>query len=327
MKKILILILLFISLNIHSQSNELREVTLSPNEKLIAFTYYADNVLDVFIYDLEKNSIVRITNSSSLDFDQQYKTDLNWIDNEKLILISKHNGLAQQYILDIKTNTFELESSSSDNEYFLEYSKINNSTYYASSRKGREPAIFSKTIGEKNEKKISKGNANCMLTSISPDGKYLSYKEMPIGKPHLISLENEKEINLNLPQKNTSIQRWSSSSDKFIYKHSYFKENKDKYYVDIKLYDLNTHTPTDITTGINYMFGELWSPCGKYFYTLLDKSYLLDFETNTKKEYNIIGTPISFMDNCNSVLFVEKQRIFIFNLMDDSIREIINENN
>ena len=220
--------------------NELREVALSPNEKLIAFTYYIEKVLDVFIYDLEKDSIVRITNSSDLNYDQQYKTFLNWVDNDRLIFISKHNGLAQQYILNIKTHSFDLESISSDNEYYLKYILTTNKTYYISSHNGKESAVFSKSIGEKNEKKISKGNLNCIITSLSPDGKYLAYKEMPIGKPHLISLQNDKEINVKLPQKNTTITKWSPFADKFIYNYSYLKE-KYKSLTDISLYDLNTH--------------------------------------------------------------------------------------
>jgi len=323
----LTLIFLFINLNIYSQNNELREVTLSPNEKLIAFTYHAEKVLDVFIYDLEKDSIIKITDSSGLNFDQQYKTFLNWIDNERLIFISKHNGLAQQYILDIKANTFDIESISSDHEYNLKYLKVNNKTYYTSSRKGKEPAVFCKTVGEKDEKKISKGNINCMLTSISADGKYLSYKEMPIGKPHLISLEDGKEIKLKIPQKNTTISEWSAASDKFIYKNSYFKDDDRSPVFDIKLYDLGTDQTIEIATGMNYIFGGLWSPCDKYFYTLLDKSILLDLNTNTKKEYKAIGTPIAFMNNCQSVLFMQKKRIFIINLLDDSIKNIVKENN
>ncbi len=325
MKKTLILILLLSSLNSYSQINELREVALSPNEKRIAFTYYVGKILDIFVYDLEKDSIVQITSSSTLDFDQQYKTFLNWIDNERLIFISKHEGLAQQYILDIQANTFKLESSSFEHEYNLKYS--NNKTYYTSSRSGKEPAVFSKIIGEKKEIKISKGNVNCILTSTSPDGKYLSYKEMPIGKPHLISLENNKEIKVKIPQKNTSINQWSSSSDQFIYTQSYFIGEDKRPFIDINLYDFNTNESTKIAAGLNYISGELWSPCEKYFYTSLNKSYLVDISTNTKKEYSVIGTPIAFMDNCQSVLFMQKKRIFILNLLDSNIRDIINENN
>ena len=379
MKKIFLLVLLLLSLNCYSQKNVLEEVVLSPNEKLIAFTYYdAEGILDIFTYDLENNTTRRATNSYELKSGRQSKNCLNWIDNERLILISKPDGFEQQYILDIKKNTFDLESPSTgkdfENEYALIYSKTNNRSYYTAFRNGKEPAVYSKVLGEKEEKKISKGKVNSTLMSVSPDGKYLEYEESIISRSHFISLEKNKEISLKLPKTNIRILAWSSSSDKFIYTHTYYLE-KGKPAIDLKIYDLITHKQTEVEIGIEtkvefemitgtghrieietsrrvklgiepeieigteivgikhiiehntgqimeFSIEGIWSPCEDYFYSLSDKSYLVDISSNTKREYNVAGEPISFLNNCQSVLFKQNNRMFILDLLDGSIRDI-----
>lgn len=278
---------------------------------------------DIFIYDIKKDTLWQITNSTELSFDSQYKINLNWIDNNKILFLSKHSGVVQQYIYDLNSNSISNNSCFSSHEYFLYYSNINEETYYVASRNDNEPAVFRKKLYNQKEKKISKGNKNNIITSISPNGEYLAYREMPQGKPILLSLKGNKIIELKLPKNNVTIDCWSSNGENFIYNYSYINDNKVKR--QMYIYDISTHSNKIVEDDLNFFSGCIWAPCSDtYFYSVQNLSYLVNAKTGDKIKYNINGNPTAWIESCKSILFIQDSRAFILNLESKDVKIVIN---
>ena len=240
MKKLFLFILILTSIQVNGQITKVGEGQVSPDGNFVAFICYMGHVQDIFLYDLQKDTLSQITNSSVLDFDSQYKTSLNWIDNQRILFLSKYGGLSQQYIVNVFTKTMEPNGTSSSNEYLLEYSSVNQESYYISSHKGMEPAVFSRKLHDSRERKVSKGNMNCTSITVSPNGELLTYKEMPFGKTVLISLRDNKIIKTKVPTKNTFVYAWSPSCDRFIYRYTYFTGETSE--SELRLYNIITKT-------------------------------------------------------------------------------------
>ena len=323
MKKILLFVVLLTCIHVSAQITEVGDSKVSPDGKFIAFVCYMGMQQDIFLYSIQQDTLFQLTNSTNLNFDAQYKTSLNWLDDHQLLFLSKHDGMSQQYILDIYVRTIKSNGTSNSNEYLLEYSDVNNEVYYISSRKGLQPAVYRKKLDGSKEIKVSKGNMNCTSISVSPDGKYLTYKEMPLGKTVLVSLKDNKVVKSKLPTKNTFVLEWSPVSDEFIYKYSWFEGDIMK--TSLGIYTIMTNTSETIEAGVDYVAGAIWSPSkDKYLYSLLNKSYLVDRKSGNKIEYDIIGRPRCWIDSERYVLFVSDEKAFILNLSDSSIKKIIN---
>ena len=320
-KKLFLFILILTSIQVNGQITKVGEGQVSPDGNFVAFICYMGHVQDIFLYDLQKDTLSQITNSSVLDFDSQYKTSLNWIDNQRILFLSKYGGLSQQYIVNVFTKTMEPNVTSSSNEYLLEYSSVNQESYYISSHKGMEPAVFSRKLHDSRERKVSKGNMNCTSITVSPNGELLTYKEMPFGKTVLISLRDNKIIKTKVPTKNTFVYAWSPSCDRFIYRYTYFTGETSE--SELRLYNIITKTSEIIMKDCDFVWGCLWTK-DKYIYCLSNKCYLVDQETGKQKEYDVIGRPACWLNNGQSVLFIQDKKAFILDLFTGGVKNVIN---
>lgn len=323
MKKLFLFILILTSIQVNGQITKVGEGQVSPDGNFVAFICYMGHVQDIFLYDLQKDTLSQITNSSMLDFDSQYKTSLNWIDNQRILFLSKYGGLSQQYIVNVFTKTMEPNGTSSSNEYLLEYSSVNQESYYISSHKGMEPAVFSRKLHDLRERKVSKGNMNCTSITVSPNGELLTYKEMPFGKTVLVSLRDNKIIKTKMPMKNTFVYAWSPSSDRFIYRYTYFTGETSE--SELRLYNILTKTSETIMKDCDFVWGCLWTPSkDKYIYCLSNKCCLVDQETGKQKEYDVIGRPVCWLNNGQSVLFIQDKKAFIQDLFTGRVKSVVN---
>jgi len=161
MKRILFFCIAYtICLFTRGQSVKIDSPILSPEKDKIAFKIYMGSNIDIYTYYFANDTIIRATNSSELNYDYQYKSFLNWIDNDRLLFVSKQTGIAQQWILDLSKNTLEPNGSSPSNEYFLTYSPLREETYYISSLNGKEPAVYRRKLYSEKSQKITKRNIN-----------------------------------------------------------------------------------------------------------------------------------------------------------------------
>lgn len=314
------LLILFILLGnlCYAQITKIKEGKFSPNGDRIAFIAYLGSMEDIFIFHLGNDSVSKETNSSELNFGQQYKTSINWINDNQLLFLSKLNGLSQQYILDINKHTLTANGASQSNEYLLEYDRESQTSYYISSINGREPAVLMRKLGENKVTNISKQNYNFTTPKISQDGNYIAYKQMPLGTPYVYSLKDGKQIKLKLPNKNTTITSWSPDSKYFLFTHTTFTDNSSYPNTSLHLFDLLQRKECTLLESADLISGAIWSSNNNLLgYSLGDKFVLFDIETKATKYYNITGRIIDWSNDCNLVLFVQGKDLIILDLNND----------
>lgn len=201
MKTLIFLLSLLLSSPVVSgQISEIRSAKLSMDRQSIAFICFLGSVQDMFVYNIETDSLRRLTTSESLNFDEQYKTSPNWLDSSNIIFLSKHTGRVQQYVLDIQRGNLSSYSTSEGNEYSLCYSSQNTESYYASSVKGKEPAVYRRGLISYEPKRITNKNINYALPQLSLDNKLLVFYEMPIGNPLIYSINEDVMLKTKLPK-------------------------------------------------------------------------------------------------------------------------------
>jgi len=320
----IILLLIFEVAQCYAQVTKILEGKISPDGKLIALDCFAGSNEDLFLYNIENDSLIRITNSTELLFGLQYKRSLNWIDNNKLLFLSKHSGIVQQYILDVKQNSLVPNGTSPNSEYNLCFSKRMNGAYYISIVGNNEPAVFKRNFNSNIPIKVSKGNINYAGLSISSDEKYLFYKEMPIGKPIIYSILENKELKLNLPRKNTTVLGWSANSRYFAYKSSKFTTDGIPL-TTFEIYDLSTNTHHTIVKDVDNISNAIWSPTDDNIigYSLYNKFFIYDINTNKKTEYEVSGNPVDWSSEKNSILFIEVNNASLLNVGNSKISKIL----
>jgi TonB family protein len=305
-----------------SQIKSIEEAALSPDGHKIALLCQLNDVdKDLLVYDLQKDTLIRLTFSNGLTYDQQYKISPNWVNDYQIIFLSRHNGLVQEYLLDILQNKLIPNGSSPSNEYYLQYAPTSQTSYYISTINGHEPAVYSRKLNDTKIIQISKGNINYSFPKISQDGNFISYNEMPFIKAHLFSLVENKEISIKLPSSNTRICCWSPDSQSFLYRHSFFPNNETEPNAIISLYSLATKKDSLIIKN-SYVTTPTWSHNNTLFgYLLPGKFVLINKDLGTQKVYAVTGHVINViwsLDN-NAVFLIENTNIQKLNLLDGGI--------
>ncbi|MDL2262842.1 hypothetical protein LJC11_05010 [Bacteroidales bacterium OttesenSCG-928-I21] len=310
------------------QNLKISSPILSPKKDKIVFSIYSGSNVDIYTYHFVEDTIVRATNSTELNSDYQYKSFFNWLDNDRILFISKHgNGIAQQWILDLSKNTLEPNGYSLSNEYFLRYSPLNEESYYISSLNGKEPAVYRRKLYSSKFQKVTKKNINHIGTNLSPKFTYLTFKEMPLGTLLVYSLIENKYIKTTLPPKNVSILSWSPKEDKFIYSQGYFLDNNSAPKHSIFEYDIELQKSNILFKDLDFVYDVIWNPCEtKYLYSSLNELYVKDIISSETQKFDVIGEPICWFENCFSILFKTDKQLFIFNIDTREIKMIIDLN-
>ena len=306
-----------------AQITKIRSAKVSHDKSLIAFICFLKSNQDIFIYNIEVDSLQRLTTSESLNFDEQYKTSPNWIDNSILLFLSKHSGKVQQYLLDIKRGDLSSHSSSESDEYSLSYSPINKQTYYTSSIGGKEPAILTRGLISNTHSSVTSKNINYGFSDLSIDYKYLAFYELPRKTPHIYSIIEEKIIETKLPKSNVTILSWSADSQNLLYKHTKFSNGKPM--TSLYIYNIDTKTSTILLKNRNAMRSAiLMSDAKKYIYTTDAKMYIVDIETKDIEEHNIKGDLDSWIKDNTSLLIIDNDKAFIYDIQNKETKSIIN---
>lgn len=322
-KSILFFLLLLGSFVVNAQITKIKSAKLSPDKKEIAFICYLGLEEDLFLYNIEADSLSRLTTSEGLSFEGQYKASLNWLDNSNIIFLSKHTGVVQQYVLDIQRGNLTSHSTSVGDEYSLCYSPKNEETYYISSIKGREPAVFRRGLISYEPKNITTQNVNYGLLQLSPNNKYLAFSEMPMGNPIIYSLDEARVLKLKLTKKNVRILSWSLDSNLFLYKNTEFRD--DSPIVSLSLHNLDINKSSILMKNINGIFSAILMTDGsKYMYSTKGKSYLVDIESNKIEEFNIKGDLDCWVVNDISLLIIDNDKAFIYDILKKDLKNIIN---
>lgn len=320
---ILLLSLLLSSPLINAQITKIRSAKLSTKRNSVGFICFMESVQDIFVYNIEADSLRRLTTSESLNFDEQYKTSLNWIDDSNIIFLSKHTGQVQQYILDIQRGNLSSHSTSEGDEYSLCYSPKSKETYYVSSVRGKEPAIFRRGLISYEPKSITSKNINYGFPQLSLDNRLLAFYEMPIGNPLIYSIESDKFLNLKLPKKNVRILSWTVDSNKFIYKHTKFIYGEPT--TSLHLYDLTTHKSSTLMKNANDLYSAILMTEGtKYMYSTSKKSYLVDINSKNVEEHEVKGDLDSWIIDNTSLLIIANDKAFIYDIQNRKKKSIIN---
>ena len=320
---ILLLFLLLSSPVVNAHITKIRSAKLSMDRNSIAFICFLESVQDIFVYSLEADSLKRLTTSESLNFDEQYKTSLNWIDDSNIIFLSKHTGQVQQYILDIQRGNLSSHSTSEGDEYSLCYSPQNKETYYVSSVKGKEPAIFRRGLVSYEPKRITTKNINYGLSQLSLDNRFLAFYEMPIGNPLVYSIDDDELLKLKFPKKNVRILSWSLDSKKILYKHTQFRDGKPM--ISLFLYDVNSDKSITLMKNANDLYSAILMTDGnKYMYSTSKKSYLVDIESERVEEHEVKGDLDSWIVDNTSLLIITDDKAFRYDIQNKKEKSIIN---
>lgn len=324
MRTLILLLFLFLSSPIvNAQITKIRSAKLSMDRNSIALICFLESVQDIFVYSIEADSLKRLTASESLNFDEQYKTSLNWIDDSKIIFLSKHTGQVQQYILDIQRGNLSSHSTSEADEYSLCYSPQNKETYYVSSVKGKEPAIFRRGLASYQPKCITTKNINYGLSQLSLDNRFLVFYEMPIGNPLVYSIDDDEFLKLKLPKKNVRILSWSLDSKKILYKHTQFRNGQPM--TSLFLYDVNSDKSITLMKNANDLYSAILVTDGnKYMYSTSKKSYLVDIESERVEEHEVKGDLDSWIVDNTSLLIITNDKAFIYDIQTKKEKSIIN---
>jgi len=269
------------------------EFEFSPDGDKIALLLTTNTfITDLFLYDIKKAELTRCTNSVGLkNIDFAYKSWLNWCDNQSVIFVSKHTGLAQQYIYNFTNNTFVPNGSSTGNEYLLSYSRKNQESYYIAIINNREPSIFRRKLGSSVNSEISKDGSNHDRFLLSSNENYLFYSIMD-ASPCMYDLNESKFIKTKLPKSYVSIINCAEKDTNIVY--SYFPNASDESFPKTDLYQYNylTQKKRLISKGFSSVSS---SPDGsKFLYTKISKLTSTD---PTQMSYKFEDIQIFLPDN------------------------------
>lgn len=328
---------LFVFALAKSQDGYIVDATISPDKEIIAFIISSGMSNEIFLYYIPLDTLVRKTYTTNLPLDSQYKRSLNWMNDEQLLYISKQNGIAQQCILNVVDNSYGRNGESFSPEYYLAYSPEYKESFYSSSVGKDNPAIFRRELYSDIHSKISKGKHIYSYVKLSPDSKYLSFAKMPEGKLNLYSLSEDKYIPLKLYSGGLAetLETWAPDCSKFIY--SYVKKNvNNEAFQCLEEYNLETKKRKKIMNSIKLPESEfiysltnaLWAPCeSKYIYSIEEVFYVVDADTYALEKYELPGRPVEWLEDCKSVLFIDKEHAYIFYLDSGEVKQIVNVQN
>jgi len=150
---------------------------------------------------------------------------------------------------------------------------------------------------------------------------------MPLGTLLIYSLIENKYIKTSLPKKNVSILSWNPKEDKFIYSHGYFPNNHNPPKHSIFEYDIESQKSILLFKDLDFVYQMIWAPCEtKYLYSSLNTLYIKDVISNETQQFDIIGNPVCWIEDCTSILFETGKQLFIFNMNTREKRIIIDLN-
>ena len=337
-----------LSQNIISDSlkkTTVREFEFSPEGDKIALLLTTNMITDLFLYNIEDSKLTRCTNSIDLknyNTDFAYKNSLNWCDNESVIFLSKHSGLAQQYIFNFSNKTFEANGNSKGNEYFLTYSRKNQESYFIVGINDREPSVYRRKRGSSINSEISKDRNNHMKTILSDNNNYLFYSVMPEISPYIYDLNSSKLLKTKLPKLNVHVIGWVEKDTNIIYTFSHYETDENFPQNDLFSYNYLTQKKRLISNEIEPTLGVLCSPDGSRIiysktsnpksvsqnqkkYKLEDIQTFVSDNKGINKNYPYYGFPKDWSNDNKIVVFVNENKLLLLNIETGKEKSILIE--
>ena len=316
------------------KNTTIRELKFSPDGNKIALLLTTDMITDLYLYTIDDKKLTRCTNSNELkeyNTDLAYKNSLSWCDNERILFLSKHSGISQQYIFDFSTMTFKGNGASKGDEYWLIYSRENKKSYYISGFNNREPSVFERELNSQINTEISRDNNNHLNLFLSDKGNFIFYSIMPQISPNIYDLNNSKLLKTKFPKSNVRIIGWSEKDTTVVYTFAHY-ENDDNFPItDLFFYNYINGTKQLISKNIEPNLGILVSPDGnkvlfnkvpqaieinqneKKFNSEQIQTYVTD-QKGVCKSFGNNGIAKDWSSDNNTVVFVTKNSVRLLNI-------------
>jgi Tol biopolymer transport system component len=307
-----------------------RDFEFSPEGDKIALLLISHMVTDLFLYNIKSGELSRCTGSDELrkyNINLTYKTNLNWVDNQSIIFLSKHSGLVQQYIYNTTNNIFEVNGSSTGTESFLTYSRKNRESYYVAIIDNKEPSVYRRKLGSTVNIEISKDGYNHVYPKLSDNENYLFYSIMPDNIPCIYDLNESKLIKTELPKSRVRIISFSEKDTTIVY--TVYNKNTDLPYNKTDLFKYNYMTQEKQLVSKDIFSVSVSHDGSTLLYTKLSK---ITAKSPTQFEYKFKDIQLYFPENKandsnfsdygfakdwsrdnKTVLFANENKLVIFN--------------
>lgn len=291
------------------------EASLSPSGGLLAFIVDDGQKSEIALYDFAADKVSRLTDSAETEPSLALKSSVNWIDDGRIVFLSKHTGIFQQYVLDIAGMEMAANGSSTTSEYDLAYSRDLGETFYLKLDNAYDTGIYRRPMNSSRAVRINDSAAGVYSSlRLSPGGAYITVQKDPDRNTLLFSTATGQEVKTRLQSENAIIWAWSPDGNSCIYSHAQF-DHANNATEFIYVYDVEKKRSSEISYDTRrYMQGAAWSPCGtKYLYVKSVTGFLMDAERNKKlSEFTLEGRPVAWLPDCRNVVFVNGGEIFVY---------------
>lgn len=290
-------------------ANDFSGIIPSPDNKKIAFSANYDNNFDIFVVDIEGNSVTNVTNSEGYEYSFGWSPDGNSLalvsDNEAVAIIEEMGSWTNDlYIVDLKNDSIQkLSDGNTRSQYgILSWSPDGDSIVYSITTRSKQGPLTS-NIGMINLNSFE----SSWLTDISdlgrhepiwsPDGKKIMYLENGIHSLILFVMNKDGTDKIQLTDDNLGFiyqSYWSPDGTKILL--SVKKGNEYHIYI-ISADGTSIRNLSNVENRIDT--APYWSPDSKSIVFVSNypdentQLYMMDIEGNNR----IAITDSSFVSN------------------------------
>lgn len=297
------------------------EGKVSPDNKNIAFICNIDSIDEICLYSVEKDSLQLLTNSRLLPVHQllSQKSNIQWLDNNKILFLSSNSGTSDTYLLDLKDSTMASVNilSQSIPKYQFDYCRADSNLFYITDNEYGS-MVNSQKIGEPQFKQILNSNdLNINEILCSPDGNSLMiYTEN--AQLTFYNLSRNTFLNEKLNKRYDFVPfDWSSDSKTFL-----FAEYKYKSIWSVRPNDLVLCTYNIENDSIIEIVNHMPQNCSAMFssipyvvgYSDGQTFSVMNLQTYIVKYYDANGRLADWFNNGRSALFLNNHSAYILDL-------------
>lgn len=316
------LLCLTFAMSATAQQPLITEAAVSPTGDKLAFIMDDGVKMDVLLYSFDTDTVKRITDSDDSPASLAIKSSLSWIDNTHILFLSKHQGLLQQYIIDVPLMSMSENGSSSLSEFDLNYSEYDGGTYYLQFAPQGGNAIFFRKLGESQSTMVFSERSTYSLLKVSPDGRYASVQVSPDMNTVIIDIAESKKVRTKLPSSNAILLAWAPDGNRFLYSEARFDYggNVTEY---LYIYDLEKKSNFGLgRDSSKFIVGAIWSPGSKMMYVRGTTCHVCDGEGNELRSFEIEGRPLCWMPDRKTAVCTNGEEIFLLDTGDGTQKTI-----
>ena len=298
-----------------------QEAALSPSGERLAFILNDGERSEVLLYDFGSDSIQRLTDSGETAASLSSKSSLNWIDESRILFLSKHTGLFQQYVIDTRDMTMTPNGTSGVSEYDLVY--YDGRSYYIQFSPPAGNRIFYREAGGAAHMLTTRQQTYSMLR-LSPDGRYATVQESPDMGTVIIDIATGKAVRSKLPAANTILLAWAPGGDRFLYTEAKFDIYTGGATEYLAIYNIDSQKSTQLgSDSNNFVVGAIWAPyADKFLYVKGTSCRICDAQGNELKSITVEGRPLCWMPDMRRAVFTNGPEIFMLDTENSALRSL-----